>query len=328
MRDLGQFLAGPGAFLNTPALGMVWGLVALCVTLACAVRFVLRPLFPEARWRNAVFSIPLLALGGTAAVLLLQWGARSLYAEGHFQGFSRGDQFDFLLVWTLQGIGGIIGWGYSESVAPRPFGSHILSFMAGVALPEEMVKGLVGLGAIGLLFLATNSSRESLNKCNRARFLACIGMAFLVGGLSYGAGEAIFYFQVYAGTGVPTWIYLMRAVWCVCLHGAWASLTGIVAMAAVDFVGFVGPWAEKVFGWLHAFEGPYGGVLFLTLIIIGYILCCAPAVILHGLYDAACIHDDATACIVGGISFVVCLLLLACLTRLGRRAGRTAGAAN
>ncbi len=249
MRDLGQFLADPDAFLNMPALGMVWGLAALCATLACAITFVLRPLFPEARWRNAVVAIPLLALGGTVAVLVLQGASQSMYAKGHFQGFSRSSDFGgsyfSLLPWTIQGIGGVIGWGYSESVAPRPFGGHMLSFMAGVALPEEMVKGLVGLGAFGLLFGATKSSRESLEKSNTPRLLACIGVAFLVGGLSYGAGEAIFYFQVYAGSGAPTWIYLTRAVWCVCLHGAWASLTGIVATAAI---GCLAKWVEKEFG--------------------------------------------------------------------------------
>ena len=173
MRDLGQFLAGPGAFSNTPTLGMVWGLAALCATLACTITFVLRPLFPEARWRNAVVAIPLLALGGTVAVLLMQWGARSMYVNGHFQGFSNiaraGGPRAYLLGWTLQGIGGIIGWGYSESVAPRSFGDHTVSFMAGVALPEEMVKGMLGLGALGFLFLTAKSSRESLDKANWAR---------------------------------------------------------------------------------------------------------------------------------------------------------------
>ena len=153
---------------------------------------------------------------------------------------------------------------------------------------------------------------ESLDKANWARVAARIGVAFLVGGLSYGAGEAIFYFHVYAGASVPTWIYLMRAVWCVCLHGTWACLTGIVATIA-------GLLFEKWWGLRDYLAASIeGGQLSLICEIPVYILFCRPAVILHGLYDAACIHDEATAYVVGGISFAVCLLLLASLTWLGR----------
>jgi hypothetical protein len=48
----------------------------------------------------------------------------------------------------------------------------------------------------------------------------------------------------------------------------------------------------------------------------------APAVVLHGLYDAACIHDEPTAWIVGGASLAICLLLLITVLYISRRADR------
>lgn len=322
MHDFGQFLAGPGAFLNVAAPGMIWGLAALCATFGCAVTLVLRPLFPEARWRNAVFAIPLLALGGTAAVLLLQWGAGYMYAEGHFQGFSSMSRFGpgILLVWALQGIGGIIGWGYSESVAPRCFENHVASFTVGVALLEEMVKGLLGLASVGLLYYTNNPRNGDPFNVGKPRILALVGVAFLLGGMSYGAGEAVFYFQVYAGAGTPIWIYLTRAVWCVCLHGAWAFLTGMSVTLLVEALMQKGDvlFTER--------KDMYTGQLVFLVVLLVYMLCCAPAAILHGLYDAACLHDDRTAWIVGGISLAACPLLLASLAYFGRRAVQTAGA--
>jgi hypothetical protein len=323
MRELGQFLAGPGALLNVPGVGMVLGLAALCATLAIIVSCALRPLFPEVRWRKAVAAIPVLALGGVAAVLLLQWAAQWLHAGGGVPGrYSAAVTARAWSIWILEGIGWIIGWGYAESLADRPFGDHILSFTIGVALVEELVKGLLGCGAIGLLLFANNPSKRDPLDVSRTRFLALVCVGFLVGGLSYGAGEAIFYFQVYAGIGAPIWAYLMRSVWCVCLHGAWAVLTGM-AVALVLFPFYTGTWEPSD----SAGERPNdhaAQAMFLFGLLV-YMCLCAPAVVLHGLYDAACIHDDTAAWLVGAFSLALCVLLLASLLYLSRRAGQTAG---
>jgi hypothetical protein len=312
MREVGQYLTGPGALLNTPAPEFLAGLIALGVTLSCTYRCVCRPFFPALRWRLALAVGPLLALAGMAAVLLLQLAALRIYLNADLNTTIR-YFYPGPLPFLLNFLALILGMGYAESLAPRSFGEHIFSFVAGVGLLEELVKGLLGMLLACLVILGGSEPRPDARK---PWLLAYAGVAFLAAGMTYGAGEAIYYFQVYAGEGAPWWAYLVRAVWCVCLHGAWGAFTGVLAgLAGIAYHGMEKePAPPSPAPWDRIGEAQLDARLALG----AGIMLCLPAAILHGLYDAACLHDNTIALMLGGVSLAACPILLALLAYLGR----------
>lgn len=281
MRELGQFLAGPGAMFNSPSTRLLLGLAALGLTLTLIVVLVLRPLVTDIRSTSILAVIPFVALVSVLLVLFLQWGAEwlryliedkpMLAARSAAHGPGKQVIGRFLLLIA----GYIIGWGYSRSLEPDTFAQHFLSYTVGAGLVEEVVKG-----AAGLIFI---SALRNVDPREAPRRLILVG--FTAAGLSFGAGEALFYFQAYAGLGSEAGIYLLRGSWCVLLHGAWSCFAGLLFLSVRHLlVGVNDGGAAAIF-----------------------IACCLPAAILHGLYDAACLHSSTGMWTLGALSIGPCL---------------------
>ncbi len=283
MRELGQFLAGPGSMFNCPSPWLAVGLLALCVTLSLSAVLLLRPLAWDVSARRVMAFIPLVALVSLLAVLLSQWAAEWIYHEGvriaRYALYVGGVGMKAL--WILAYL---VGWGYSRSLQPAAFEEHLLSFTLGVGLLEELVKGCAGLFFAGVLFGEHGRWERS------ARQLA---LAFMAAGLSFGAGEAIFYFQAYSGMNSEPSFYLLRAVWCVLLHGSWSFLTAML-LYALRF-------------------DPDGGTDSETDSVAKFVGGCLPAALLHGFYDACCMHSVAALWVVGGLCLGIVLLGLVLL---------------
>jgi hypothetical protein len=128
MRELGQFLVGPGVMLNAPSPSMAFGVFTLGITLLLSVFFLLRPLGRDISAIRILALIPLVALGSLLAVILVQWAAEWLYHEGlqkphRLLILGRRGKDIFLLVVTF-----LVGWGYSRSLQPDSFVEHVFSF--------------------------------------------------------------------------------------------------------------------------------------------------------------------------------------------------------
>src|SRR5262249_42017239 len=151
MRELGQFLTGPGALFNRPSPSLLLGLGALCLTLTLVVVVVLRPLVKNVRATYILAVIPFVALASVLLVLLSQWGAqcvrdtihamplRTARAAAHGPGKQAIGRFLLLVVAYF------IGWGYSRSLEPDSFAEHVLSFTVGTGVVEEVVKCVAGI---------------------------------------------------------------------------------------------------------------------------------------------------------------------------------------
>src|SRR5262249_25888241 len=126
LRNVGQFLAGPGALLNEPALRGIAGLAVLALTLAMVTRLIPRPLLQQARPMPLAACLVIMAGFGIGMVLLLQWAAAAI-TEFTGPGVGRpvpGDQLGGFILAT----GHLVGWGYSLSVQPASFDTHLLGF--------------------------------------------------------------------------------------------------------------------------------------------------------------------------------------------------------
>ncbi|MFO0965425.1 MAG: PrsW family glutamic-type intramembrane protease [Gemmataceae bacterium] len=281
LRELGQFLAGPGSLFNEPSPSLWLGLGALCLTLTLVVVLFLRPLVKDVRATRILAVIPFVALASVLLVLLTQWLAQCIRYLVHQSpmnavrsvGYGPGLQAVGRILFLI--VAYIISWGYSRSLEPDSFAQHVLSFTVGTGVVEELVKG-----AAGLMFISALRDGDPKEAPRRL-----ILVAFTAAGFSFGAGEALFYFQAYAGLGSEPGIYLLRGTWCVLLHGAWSFLTGLLFLVVAYLP--------------HRIHGGVAAALFIA--------CCLPAAILHGLYDAACLHSPTAMWTVGAVSIGACL---------------------
>lgn len=177
----------------------------------------------------------------------------------------------------------VVGAGYAFTLLELGFWGSFATMSAGIALPEELTKA-----AAGLLILYMMFETKSLSE---VQFRRAVLAAFGIAGLGFGAGEALKYFGSYAQDGSGISWYIVRAVWCVTLHGAWTLIVGALLSTSLP----KDP---------NALENRMADTFFMLL------LACIPTVIAHGLYNAYCQHDEVLPWVVGGVSMVVAIALI------------------
>ena len=168
----------------------------------------------------------------------------------------------------------VIGFGYAYLDSSVGLLQTMGCASAGIGLPEELAKAYVGLLLVSWMGVKTVTHLPQF----RREVLAAFGLA----GLGFGALEAFKYFGEYAAAAVPPYVYLVRAAWCVPLHGAWSILVGVALLRLVA--------QEKL---------KAGGENIVTPVVIA----CIPLAITHGVYDAFCTHDSSLLWAVGCVSF-------------------------
>lgn len=165
----------------------------------------------------------------------------------------------------------LIGGGYAFTAVPMPLWGHAIAFTVGVGCTEEISK----------LFAAIVLLSPSLALFSHRRSL----LPFVVAGLAFGVGEAIFYFEDYAAASCELPIYLIRASWCVLLHVAWTTIIGKAVLAKFGEV----PELQSL-RWKSGFQ-------LLTIML--------PVAALHGCYDAFLVHDLPLVSLVLGLASLV-----------------------
>lgn len=174
----------------------------------------------------------------------------------------------------------VIGAGYAFTLLKLSFWGSFLAMSAGVGLPEELTKAATGLLLLYLLF--------DTRSLSQIQFRRTVLVAFGIAGLGFGAGESLKYFGVYASEQTPAFFYIVRAVWCVTLHGAWTLIVGAI------LANLLPQDAE-------ALKAKKEDIFFMML------LACIPSAIAHGLYDACCLQESLLLWIVGGVSLIVAM---------------------
>lgn len=186
----------------------------------------------------------------------------------------------FLLVCILLLI---IGSGYAFTMLDLSFEYSFGAMSTGIGLPEEIAKAGTGLLLLYILF---DTKRLSIIQFRRA-----VLVAFGIAGLGFGAGEALKYFGSYADQNASPFIYGLRAVWCVSLHGAWTLLVG--AMLATSLP--LNPSELKT-----NFADSVGIIPFF----------CVPIALIHGLYNTLCQHGENGCWLVGGLSLLAAVFVV------------------
>jgi len=181
----------------------------------------------------------------------------------------------------------VIGAGYAFTALELGFAGDFAAMSAGVALPEELTKAAAGLAILYLLFQTKEMSPTHF----RRSVLAAFGIA----GLGFGAGEALKYFGAYATQDAGIFIYVVRAVWCVTLHGSWTLIVG--AILCSDLPQDPQELEKKGMDVFYA-----------------VLLACIPTILAHGLYNTCCEHAGILLWIVGGLSMfaAVCTIEAFC----------------
>jgi len=174
----------------------------------------------------------------------------------------------------------VVGAGYAFTVLKLGFWGGFAAMSAGVALPEELTKAAAGLLVLYMIF-----DTKSLSEI---QFRRAVLAAFGIAGLGFGAGEALKYFGAYAHEDAGPFLYVVRAVWCVTLHGAWTLIVG--AMLATSL-----PQDPKTL------ENKKADTFFMLL------LASVPTAIAHGLYNTCCEHGEVLLWVVGGLSIFVAM---------------------
>jgi hypothetical protein len=167
-----------------------------------------------------------------------------------------------------------IGAGYAFTGMELPFLFHAIAYSTGVGLPEEFTKAVAGC-----VILYNVLPQNTDNPTTQPRVLLAFGLA----GLGFGAVEALKYFGIYAMTDQELAIYFVRALWCVPLHAAWTVIAGSFFIrhcpaSGAEFLKNLWPNLGKL------------------------LLACIPAILLHGVYDAMCVHNIAFCWVVGAAS--------------------------
>jgi hypothetical protein len=276
MRELGQFLAGPGSMLNEPSRFLMFGLMALFMTLTLSA-VLLRSLAADISTIRLLVFIPLIAVVSILAVIVFQSVAEHVYLDGlrhpHLATFAGRNVKQVIGRVIFYVLAYIIGWGYSKSLEPCSFLEHLCSFTLGIGVLEELVKALAGVFFFSVVLKHHDHSVRRM------------ALGFTLAGLSFGAGEAAFYFQVYSGMDSELSTYLVRATWCVLLHGTW-SLLPVLVLGVCDSMVGLDEQSDAV----------------CSAVLVGSFL---PSVLLHGIYDACCLHSEAAMWEVGGLCLVV-----------------------
>ena len=124
----------------------------------------------------------------------------------------------------------VIGAGYAFTEIKLSLFSQFLAMSAGVGLPEEVAKSSVGLLIVLWVAKSKGVYDQKVQQCACPSFassrLVILG-CFTASGLGFGMGEALKYFSYYASHDLGFYAFLLRALWCVPLHGAWCMLSGI-----------------------------------------------------------------------------------------------------
>ena len=171
----------------------------------------------------------------------------------------------------------IVGAGYVFSALELSFFSHFIAFSLGVGLVEEFTKAVA---SVAIFYGVFRQLPVGDAQGHRKRVMAAFGLA----GLGFGAGEALHYFGIYNDMGSGIESYALRAVWCVALHCCWTMITGAIIASWLPAV-----WDNSV-GLRKA-----SGVILAS---------CVPSLILHGFYDAACIHGSGLYLVTGIVSII------------------------
>ena len=177
----------------------------------------------------------------------------------------------------------VVGAGYAFTLLKLGFWGSFAAMSAGVALPEELTKAAAGLLVLYMVF-----DTKSLSEI---QFRRTVLAAFGIAGLGFGAGEALKYFGAYAHEDAGVFWYVVRAVWCVTLHGAWTLIIG--AMLATSL-----PQDPKA---LENKKADTFGMLLGASV---------PTAIAHGLYNTCCEHEEVLWMIVGGLSIFVAMFVI------------------
>ena len=197
-----------------------------------------------------------------------------IYAIRDFHGDS--EFFPIAIAVMLFLIGG--GYAYSDFDVSLPV--HIFTFIVSVGVVEEMSKAFAGVALC--LFMFSLPLR-----LGRGAIISAFGIA----GLGFGIGEAFHYYAIYQQGEAGLDAYLIRCLWCVPLHFCWTIITGSRVANGLSEV-----FSSNNTKFRHLF----------------WILFCAaiPSIILHGLYDAFCTHDNPYSWCVGLISIAWAFIAL------------------
>jgi hypothetical protein len=317
MAKAGQFLVDPSAFLGWFSKLGVAGVVLLLITLwLIRARYLLR-LTPGLKPGRFALSLSVGCMVGIGLTILLTLSGATFFgltaeltgaevdsdgirfvrvdpAQPHLlrsdtariavaglESARRNRAAQIVLVLALLLL--VVGAGYAFTLLRLSFLGHLAAFSAGVALPEELTKALAGLM---ILYGVLDTKQMPIPEFRRWVF-----SAFAIAGLGFGAGEALGYFGAYARNDVTVIWYAVRATWCVVLHGAWTLLVGGLLSERLpqDFRVVQSGWKDG----------------FLVLLVA-----CLPSVLLHGLYDACCLHGEVWPWIIGALSLAIALAIL------------------
>jgi len=198
----------------------------------------------------------------------------------------------------------VIGGGYAFTAIDLSGFWHFLAYSAGVGLPEETAKALVGIMIV--LWIARSMGwldRKIGGRNDCAFFVGC----FAIAGLGFGAGEALKYFGFYSRHDSGLVWYVVRALWCIPLHGVWTMLTGLIV-----YLIFEGQSYARVFEVAGGSfrQSPKKITDRLSKLGVISLIAAIPTALLHGLYDAAAWHDSiltwlvGLGCLFGGVKLV------------------------
>lgn len=198
----------------------------------------------------------------------------------------------------------VIGAGYAFTAIDLSGFWHFLAYSAGVGLPEETAKGLAGMMIV--LWVARSWGRLDQKISGRKHCALFVG-CFAIAGLGFGTGEALKYFGFYARQDSGLVWYVVRALWCIPLHGVWSMVTGLIVYLALE-----GRSYAQLSGVAEGASPDTLTKITDCLARFGLIVLMAsiPAALLHGLYDAAAWHDSilmwflGLACLWGGVKLV------------------------
>lgn len=176
----------------------------------------------------------------------------------------------------------VVGAGYAFSAIDLPFLPHFIAYTVGVGLLEECTKAVAG---VVVCYWIVQQAPDDTPKGHHRRVMAAFGLA----GLGFGAGEAFHYFGVYNELNAGMGWYAVRAIWCVALTceldvDLWriiASSLPVLWDKTIDL--------RKI-----------GGLILVS---------CIPSMILHGFYDAACLHGSSLCWVTGIVSMIAAMSL-------------------
>jgi RsiW-degrading membrane proteinase PrsW (M82 family) len=263
--------------LNT---GTVLGLLALgCITLY-GIRYIQQQnvVYRKSHLHKSLFLVVLFSLGFTMAT---QWVGHTTYdylrpkgeqtEASHIQKkpdsqkHTRATRAGAIAIMAMLSVM-VIGGGYAfTAMHDLSLPLHILGLTFGVGLCIELGK----LIAVSLLLTPTldlTKSRRSL-------------IPFVLTGLGFGIGEALFYFRDYAATETFWLAYCIRGTWSVFLQISWCTISGYMIVKYNKEV----PETSGIFDVFNG--GSFWAMLILML----------PSAILHGVHDAFIVHKNVDA---------------------------------